>query len=80
MIVYHDAIYCIFRLPYGNGCVISLCKPTPTLQPKVLGYVWCTLSHYLFPKAMDNQTKKNTVAIIMIHMCAVYFRLVIACQ
>ena len=28
--------------------------PTTTLQPKVLGFVWCTLSNYLFPKAMDN--------------------------
>ena len=34
------------------GGVISLYKPTTTLQPKVLGFVWCTLSHRLFPKAM----------------------------
>ena len=26
-----------------------------SLQPKVLGFVWCTLSHRLFPKAMDIQ-------------------------
>ena len=24
----------------------------------VLGFVWCTLSHRLFPKAMDNQPEK----------------------
>ena len=40
------------------GGVISLYKPTTTLQPKVLGFVWCTLSHCLFPKAMDNQPEK----------------------
>ncbi len=48
-------------MAFGNGCVISLYKPTTTLQPKVLGFVWCTLSHHLFPKARDNQ--KNTVNI-----------------
>ena len=29
-----------------------------TLQLTVLGFVWCTLSHYLFPKTMDNQLGK----------------------
>ena len=24
----------------------------------MLGFVWCTLSHYLFPKAIDNQPEK----------------------
>ena len=42
----------------GMGGVISLYKPTTTLQPKVLGFVRCTLSHSLFPKAMDNQPEK----------------------
>ena len=36
--------------------VVSLVSTT--LQPKVLGFVWCTLSHCLFPKAMDNQPEK----------------------
>ena len=40
------------------GGVISLYKPTTTHQPKVLGFVWCTLSHRLFTKAMDNQPEK----------------------
>ncbi len=43
-------------MAFGNGCVISLYKPT--LQPKVLGFVWCylcTLSHCLFPYGMDTQ-------------------------
>ncbi len=50
-------------MSFGNGCVISLYKPTTTLQPKVLGFVWCTLSHCLFPKAMDNQPKKHSIDI-----------------
>ena len=29
---------------FEMGGVISLYKPTTTLQPKVLGFVWCTLS------------------------------------
>ena len=29
-----------------------------TTLPKVLGFVWCTLSYYLFPKAMDNHPEK----------------------
>ena len=37
------------------GGVISLYKPTTTLQPKVLGFAWCTLSHGLFP---DNPPEK----------------------
>ncbi len=41
-------------MSFGNSCVVSLYKPTTTLQPKVLG-LWCTLGHCLFPKAMDNQ-------------------------
>ncbi len=39
-------------MAFGNGCVISLYKP---LQPKALGFVWCTQSHRLFPRAMDKQ-------------------------
>ena len=54
--------YCTFQVGcprlLGMGGVISLYKPTTTLQPKVLGFVWCTLSHRLFPKAMDNQPEK----------------------
>ena len=54
--------YCIFQVGCPRllemGGVISLYKPTTTLQPKVLGFVRCTLSHSLFPKAMDNQPEK----------------------
>ena len=61
--------YCIFQVGCPRllemGGVISLYKPTITLQPKVLGFVWCTLSHRLFPKAMDNL--KNTVADLLAH-------------
>ena len=42
------------------GGVISFYKPTTTLEPRVLGFVWCTLSHCLFPNAMDNQPEKYT--------------------
>ncbi len=48
-------MYWLVAMAFGNGCVIRLYKPTTTLQPKVLGFVWCDLSHRLFPKAMDNQ-------------------------
>ena len=61
--------YCIFQLLEMGG-VISLYKLTTTLQPKVLGFVWCTLSHRLFPKAMDNQPEKYSTE---------YFRLVGFC-
>ncbi len=47
-----------FRWVVHEFCVISLYKPTTTLQSKVLGFVWCTQSHLLFPKALDNQPKK----------------------
>ena len=43
------------------GGVISLYKATTILQPKMLGFVWCTLSHCLFPKAMDNQPEKYSM-------------------
>ena len=53
------ALYCIFQVGCPRllemGGVICLYKPTTTLQP---GFVWCTLSHRLFPKAMDNQPEK----------------------
>ena len=35
--------------------IVCISQPLYTLQPEVLGFVWCTLSHCLFPKAMDNQ-------------------------
>ncbi len=43
-------------MAFGNGCVISLHKPTTTLQPKVLGLCvlgLCVVS--LFPKAIHVQ-------------------------
>ena len=42
------------------GGVISLYKPTTTLQPEVLGFVWCTLSHHLFQNPWTTNLK-NTV-------------------
>ena len=60
-------LYCIFQAGCPRllemGGVISLYKPTTTLQPKVLGIVWCTLSHRLFPKAMDNQPEKYSTQV-----------------
>ncbi len=43
-------------LAFGNGCVI---RPTTTLQP--IGFVWFTLSHHVFPKAMDKQPEKYII-------------------
>ena len=54
----------------GNGSVISLYKPTTTLQPKVLSFVWCTLSRdttYYFQKTMDNQPEKYSTHIMFTH-------------
>ena len=47
------------------GGVISLYKPTTTLEHKVLGFVWCTLGHRLFPKAMDNQPENYSNRILI---------------
>ena len=42
--------------------VASIVRPAshyaPTLLPEVFGFVWCSLSHNLIPKAMDNQPEK----------------------
>ena len=39
--------------------VVSLAG-TSQPQPKVLGFVWCTLSHCLFPKSMDNKEVRSS--------------------
>ena len=66
-------LYCIgwLSIAFGNGCVISLYKPTTTLQLKLFGFILyiIQLSHHLLPKAMDKTLKiQQSIAINLLDL------------